>query len=75
MAFTLTQYQALQAAIGSGELTVKYDGKEVTYRSINELLKAASHVAAELAATGQLSVPGSSGVVRGGTTFADYDPS
>ena len=40
MAFDQTQLDALDAAIASGELTVKYNGKEITYRSINELVRA-----------------------------------
>src|SRR5450830_1755180 len=39
MAFDQTQLDALDAAIASGELTVKYNGKEITYRSINELVR------------------------------------
>lgn len=39
-AFTLQRLQALEEAIATGELTVKYSDKEVTYRSIDEMLKA-----------------------------------
>lgn len=31
---------ALEEAVASGELTIKVDGKETTYRSMDELLKA-----------------------------------
>jgi hypothetical protein len=35
--------EALEEAAGSGELTVKADGREVTYRSMSDLLKALSY--------------------------------
>ena len=37
MAFSATDVANLQAAIASGELTVKHGTKSVTYRSIAEL--------------------------------------
>lgn len=48
MAFTQTQLDALDAAIASGELIVKYDGREVTYRSFDQLVKARNFVADRL---------------------------
>lgn len=72
MAFTTTQYQALCDAIASGELKVRYDGKEVEYRSIAELTRAKAVVEGELIATGQISAAGIRGTVRGGTTYAQY---
>lgn len=54
MAFTTSQLEALEAAIASGELTVKYDGKEVTYRSITDLVSARNIVRANLQGTGAL---------------------
>ena len=56
MAFTLTQLDAVDKAIGSGELTVVYDGVTVTYRSIAELKKARDMIRAELQAAGLLTV-------------------
>lgn len=53
--FTLSQLNALDAAIASGQLSVNYDGKSITYRSIGELMKARDLVRSELIATGQLS--------------------
>lgn len=38
MAFTQDQLTALDEAIALGSLTVKYADKEVTYRSLNEML-------------------------------------
>jgi hypothetical protein len=51
MAYTQTQLDALDAAIASGELIVKYDGREVTYRSIDQLIKARDFVFARLPTT------------------------
>lgn len=39
MAFTQSQLDAIESAIGDGTLTVKYADKEVTYRSLNEMLR------------------------------------
>lgn len=39
-AFTVSRLEALEVAIATGELTVKYSDKEVTYRSIDDMLKA-----------------------------------
>lgn len=50
MALSQTDLDALDRAIASGELTVSYDGRTVTYRSINELKKAREHVAGVIAA-------------------------
>ena len=49
MAFTKDDIDALNEAIASGELTVLVDGKQVTYRSVAELLAAKRHVCAEIA--------------------------
>ncbi len=51
MAFTTTDLAAVDAAIASGELTIRAaDGRTVTYRSMDELLKARAVMQAELAA-------------------------
>jgi len=49
MAFTLDQLTALDAAIAQGALTVKYADKEVTYRSLDEMLRLRNVIAAEVA--------------------------
>jgi hypothetical protein len=54
MAYTTTQLQALEDAIASGELTVTYDGKTVTYRSIKELMTARDFVQQKLEDAGTL---------------------
>ena len=40
MAFSTTDLDSINAAIASGELTVSVQGRTVTYRSIDDLLKA-----------------------------------
>lgn len=50
MAFTQTDLDAIDAAIASGELTVKSNGREVTYRSMSDLLKARSTIQAGMTA-------------------------
>lgn len=54
MAFTLTQLNAVEAAIASGQLSVNYDGKSITYRSIGDLVKARDMIRADLIGSGSL---------------------
>lgn len=54
MAYTVTDLTNLEAAIATGQLTVKYDGKEITYRSIDDLIKARDFVRGELIAAGTI---------------------
>lgn len=53
--FTVTQLEAIEAALASGELTVEYDGKRVTYRSATELLTLRDRIRGELIASGAIS--------------------
>lgn len=49
MAFTTTDLAAIDAAIASGELTVRTaDGKQVTLRSLAELLQARALIASSV---------------------------
>lgn len=48
MAWTQGQLTALRAAIASGELSVQYEDKRVTYRSLNEMLRIQDLMVAEL---------------------------
>lgn len=51
MAFTQTDLDNINTAIASGELSVRgANGSMVTYRSVDELLKARAQVEADLAA-------------------------
>lgn len=50
MAFTPQDLAALDAAITSGELTIRSNGREVTYRSQADLFKAREAISAALAA-------------------------
>lgn len=54
MAFSLSQLNALEAAIASGQLSVNYDGKSITYRSISDLVAARNLMRSDLIASGQL---------------------
>lgn len=49
MAFTQADVDTLDRAIATGELTTRYNGREVTFRSINELMAARDLVVGELA--------------------------
>jgi hypothetical protein len=48
MAFTSSDLDAINAAIATGELTVEYNGRRVTYRSMADLLQAKRVIEAEL---------------------------
>jgi hypothetical protein len=55
MAFTAADLSNIESAIATGELTVEVDGKRVTYRSMDDLLKARSTIQAALQAAGAAS--------------------
>ncbi len=44
MAYTEDQARALREALTSGVLTVSYDGKSVTYRSVDEIKTALTEI-------------------------------
>ena len=48
MAFTQTQLDAVESAIASGELKVMFDGREIIYRSIKDLLLARNTIKSAL---------------------------
>ncbi len=50
MAWTQAQLDAVEAAIASGELTVRFGDRTVTYRSMDELLQARGVIKDSLAA-------------------------
>ena len=52
MSFTLAQLEAIETAIASGELKVAYDGREVIYRSMDDLIKARNTISAALQTSG-----------------------
>jgi hypothetical protein len=54
MAYTTTDLSNIEAAIASGQLAVEYDGKRITYRSIDDLIKARDLVRGELIAAGAI---------------------
>jgi hypothetical protein len=50
MAWTQAQLDAVEAAIASGELTVRFGDRTVTYRSMDELLQARGVIKDSIAA-------------------------
>lgn len=54
MAFTQTQLDSIEAAIATGELKVMYDGREITYRSIADLIRARDTIKSSLQAAGSI---------------------
>lgn len=54
MSYTTAQLTALETALATGELTVVFEGKSVTYRSIEQLKRAIDIVRADLIANGLL---------------------
>lgn len=64
MAFTQADIDALKAALATGALTVRApDGRMVTYRSVDEMLRTLARMEAEV---------GSADGVRPRTTFASF---
>lgn len=51
MAFTIDQYNTLIAAIAEGVTTVKYADKEITYRSLADMLLLKATMAKDLGLT------------------------
>jgi len=51
MEYTQEDLNQLNKAIKSGRLTVEYDGQKVTYRSLDELIRARNLIKSELAET------------------------
>ncbi len=52
MAYTIEQYNALQAAIAEGALSVRYADKSVTYRSLDEMMRILKLMATDLGLNG-----------------------
>lgn len=64
--FTLTQLEALERAIASGKLKVRYEGKEVQYQSLDEMMRARKTIREELGDMGLLpSAPSHGGATLG----------
>jgi hypothetical protein len=49
--FTQAHLEAIEEAIAGGYLKVRYDDKEVTYQSVEQMMKARSLIQSSLAAT------------------------
>lgn len=52
--FTVTQLEAIEKAIASGTLKVRYDGKEIQYQDMGALMNARQVIREELIANGLL---------------------
>lgn len=50
MAFTQQDLTAVERAIASGTLTVEYNGKKVTFRTMGELMQARDLIKSDVAA-------------------------
>ena len=57
MAFTSTDIDTIDRAIASGELSVRLGDRQVTYRSLEELLKARDRISTVLEAASTTSRP------------------
>ena len=68
--FTLTQLEAIEKAIASGTLKVRYDGKEIQYQDMDSLMNARNLIRDELTANGLLANSGSN--ARGMSTVAEF---
>ena len=54
MSFTIDDLNAIEQAIASGELTVISEGRQVTYRSMLDLMRARDVIRKELQQSGAL---------------------
>ncbi len=63
MAYTKDDLDLIDEAIASGELTVKINGREVIYRSIDDLLKARRHISRMIARQNGVKINPLSGIV------------
>ena len=68
--FTVTQLEAIEKAIASGTLKVRYDGKEIQYQDMPSLMNARNLIRDELIANGLLVSTG--GNARGVSTAAEF---
>lgn len=50
MAVSQADIDNLEAALMSGELVVKYDGREITYRSVEQLERALNYARSQVTA-------------------------
>lgn len=66
--FTVTQLEAIEKAIASGTLKVRYDGKEIQYQDLPSLMNARRVIREELVAMGLLT----DAPARGMTTVTEF---
>lgn len=65
MSFTNDDLDALNTAIASGELTVEFNGRRATYRSIDELIRARNLVQSDIRSNSASTSVASDGKRRG----------
>jgi len=66
--FTVTQLEAIEKAIASGTLKVRYDGKEIQYQDLPSLMNARRVIREELVAMGLLA----DAPIRGMTSITEF---
>lgn len=66
--FTVAQLEGIEKAIASGTLKVRYDGKEVQYHSMTELMNARTVIRDELIGAGLLATA----PTRGRATVTEF---
>lgn len=54
MSFTIENLKAIESAIASGELRVAFNGRDVTYRSMADLIRARNEIKAALQESGMI---------------------
>jgi hypothetical protein len=70
--FTLLQLEAMERAIASGTLRVRYDGKEVQYQDLDSMLKARAVMRDELIDAGILIELGLLAGARGMSSVTEF---
>ncbi len=68
--FTVTQLEAIEKAIASGTLKVRYDGKEIQYQDMGQLMLARNLIRDELIASGLLTT--APALVRGMSSVTEF---
>jgi hypothetical protein len=68
--FTVTQLEAIEKAIASGTLKVRYDGKEIQYQDLPSLMNARNMIRDELIANGALQSTGAT--KRGMSSLTEF---
>lgn len=68
--FTVAQLEAIEKAIASGTLKVRYDGKEIQYQDMPSLINARNLIRDELVASGLVQSTGAA--KRGMSSLTEF---